>query len=1059
MDERLTTPEPVGEAQPESLTLTCGTRFGHYEILCPLGAGGMGEVYRARDTRLGRELAIKILSRKLSPDKQDLERFEREACSASALNHPNIVTIFELGRVDTTYYIAMELVEGELLRDMLRGGPIPLQKAIPIAAQTVDGLAKAHEAGVVHRDLKPENLMVSRDGFVKILDFGLAKLVRANINQPLDADTLDASQTFPGTVLGTVEYMSPEQAKGLPIDFRSDQFSFGSVLYEMVTGKRSFQRRSKAETLAAILRDDPEPVASLIPQVPSPLCWVIERCLTKNPKERYASTRDLARDLATIRDRLSEAPSRHSPPQKSNLPTQRTAFIGRDREVRAVKGVLLRDDVRLITLTGPGGIGKTSLGLKVAREVAQSFPSGVCFIPLAAVSDLALIPAIIAQALGMRECGRQVTIESLKEYLHDLCTNLLLFVDNFEHMLAAAPTVAELITVAPRLKVLVTSRSPLHIYGEHEFPVPSLALPDLRFTRPLQMLAKNPAIALFMERAAAVKPNFELTEENALAVATICTRLDGLPLAIELAAARIKLLSPSAMQARLESRLKLLTGGAKDLPVRQQTLRGAIDWSYGLLSQAEQTLFRRVSVFVGGCTLEGVEAVCNTKQDLKLDVLEAMESLFDKSLVQQIERMEGEPRFVLLDTIREYGLERLAASGEEGATKRAHAAYCLVLGEEFASRAADPALTEWVSLFEVDHDNFRAALEWLTQTGDVEWGLRLGAALFQFWDTREHLTEGRDRLGKLLKLEGATARSNTRARALFAAGVLTGEQGDYGAACTLIEESLDIARDLNDSRGVGIALNALAVHARDRGDLAASRSLLEKSLEIWRGLGNRVVVARSLSNLANVIKLQADYPLARSLYEEGLSIFRELGDRTGMAWSLNYEGDVAHEQGEDAVASARYEQSLAIFRELGDKWGIAGCLVDLGNLARDHGDYQTSRSHYAESLKLFQELGQKRGMARLLDCLACSAALQFQPERALRLAGAAAAMRRVLGAPLLLAEQARLEKTLELARRSVSPTIAAAAWMDGWTTPADKTIADALAHESPSAGDLRHARR
>jgi predicted ATPase len=563
----------------------------------------------------------------------------------------------------------------------------------------------------------------------------------------------------------------------------------------------------------------------------------------------------------------------------------------------------------------------------------------------------------------------------------------------------------------------------------------------------LQELSKNPAIALFQERAAAVKPNFALTAENALAVATICTRLDGLPLAIELAAARIKLLSPSAMQARLESRLQLLTGGAKDLPVRQQTLRGTIDWSYGLLSQAEQALFRRVSVFVGGCTLEGVEAVCNTRQDLELSVLEGMESLVDKSLLQQIERLEGESRFVLLDTIREYGLERLVACGEEYATKRAHAAYCLVLAEESAFQAADPARTEWVSLFELEHDNFRAALEWLTHTRDADWGLRLGAALFQFWDMREHLTEGRDKLGRLLKLESAATRSNTRARALFAAGVLAGEQGDYAAACALIEESRDIARELNDARGVGIALNALAVHARDRGDVAASRSLFEESLAVWRSLGDRVVEARSLSNLANVVKLQGNYALARSLYEEGLSIFRDLGDSTGMAWSLNYEGDVAREQGEDAVARALYEQSLNVFRELGDKWGIAGCLVDMGNLARDHGDYQTSRSQYVESMKLFQELGQKRGMARLLDCLACSAALQSKPERALRLAGAAAAMRRVLGAPLPMAEQARLEKTLDLARQSVSPTIAAASWMDGWTTPADKTIRDALAYE------------
>src|SRR5437870_5522358 len=547
MDERLTTPSPVVAAQNELLTLSSGTRFGRYEILSPLGAGGMGEVYRARDTRLGRDLAIKILSSKLSPGKQDFERFEREACSASALNHPNIVTIFELGQVDTTYYIAMELVEGELLRDMLTGGPIPLQKAIPIAAQTADGLAKAHEAGVVHRDLKPENLMVSRDGFVKILDFGLAKLV--NPDQLPDAGRLATSQTLPGAVLGTIEYMSPEQANGLPLDFRSDQFSFGSVLYEMVTGKRSFQRRSKAETLAAILRDDPEPVVSLNPQAPAPLCWVIERCLAKDPKQRYTSTRDLVRDLATIRDRLSEAPSRHSPPRSSNLPAQRTVLIGRDQEVEAVKELLLRQDVHVITLTGPGGIGKTRLGLQVAEEVAQSFPSGVFFVPLAAVSDPVLVPSIIAQALGMRETGRQVTIESLKEYLQDLRTNLLLLFDNFEHLLAAA---------------------------------------------------------------------------------------------------RIKLLSPSAMQTRLESSLQLLTGGAKDLPLRQQTLRGTIDWSYLLLGEAEQALFRRLSVFVGGCTLEAVEAVCNTKQDLGLDVLEGMASLVDKSLVQQIERPGAESRLVWL---------------------------------------------------------------------------------------------------------------------------------------------------------------------------------------------------------------------------------------------------------------------------------------------------------------------------------------------------------------------------------------------------------------------------
>jgi len=1034
-------------AQNESLTLPAGSQFGRYEILGALGAGGMGEVYRARDPRLGRELAIKILSRKLSDSKLDIKRFEREAGSASVLNHPNIVTIFELGQVESTYYIAMELVEGELLRDMLRDGPIPLQTVVRIAAQIVDGLARAHSAGVMHRDLKPENVMVSRDGLVKILDFGLAKLVSTDTdtNQPpLDLETVSTSETNPGAVLGTLPYMSPEQANGQPLDFRSDQFSLGSLLYEMVTGKRAFPHQGVAEILAAILRDQPEAAASLNPQAPAPLCWVIERCLAKNPKDRYDSTHDLARDLAAIRDRLPEAPSRHLAPRINTLPSQATAFIGRGQELAAVKELLLREDVRVVTLTGPGGIGKTRLALQVASDLRERFDGGICFIPLAAVSDASLIPSIIAQGCGIRETGRPVSIQSLKEYLQDSRSNLLLVFDNFEHLLTAAPLVSELITAAHKLRVLVTSRAPLHIYGEFEFPVPTLALPELQHGTSPTILSQNPTIALFMARAVAIKPNFALTDENARAVATICTRLDGLPLAIELAAARIKLLSPSAMQSRLESSLQLLTGGAKDLPMRQQTLRATMDWSYDLLSPAEQTLFRRLSVFVGGCTLEGVEAVCNNKQDLQVEVLDGMGSLVNNSLVRQVEQSAGEPRFALLDTVREYGLERLATCGEESAIRKAHAAYCLVLAEECAAQAADPASTEWLSLLELEHNNCRGALDWLTRTGNAEWGLRLGAALFQFWETREHLTEGRDRLEKLLKLPGAAARSNSRARVLFAAGVLASEQGDHRAGWTLLEESLQIARDLSDTRGVGISLNALAVSARDDGEVSKARSLFEESLTVWRDLNDRAMVARALSNVASVVKSQRNYALARSLHEESREIFEELGDSTGMAWSLNYQGDVAQEQGEISVARELYEQSLNIFRKLGDKWGVAGCLVDLGNLAREQGDEKQSRLRYAESMKLFQELGQKRGVARVLDCLACSAALQSQAERALRLAGSAAAMRRVLGVPLPMAEQTRLEKTLDPARQSLSPAKAAAAWMDGWTMATDKAIQEAL---------------
>jgi predicted ATPase len=501
------------------------------------------------------------------------------------------------------------------------------------------------------------------------------------------------------------------------------------------------------------------------------------------------------------------------------------------------------------------------------------------------------------------------------------------------------------------------------------------------------------------------------------------------------------------MRARLASRLQLLTGGARDLPQRQQTLRAAIDWSYDLLSAAEQKLFRRLSVFVGGCTLEGVEAVCDTRGDLYLDLLDGMASMVDKSLLRQVEQAKGESRFVMLETIREYALEKLETSGEQASTKRAHAAYCLVLAEE---EPAEQSGTEWLERFALEHDNFRAGLAWLTETGDADWGLRLGTALFRFWEIREYLAEARDRLGRLLKLAGAAAPTKARTRALFAAGVLAGEQGDYASAETLISESQNIARQLGDNTGVAVSLNALAVFARDRGSVAKARALFEESLALWRELGDLKAVARALSNLANVVKLQRDYDRARSLYAECLSIFRGLGDRTGVAWSLNYQGDVACDQGDSAAARALYEQCLAIFRELGDRWGIAGTLADLGSLAREQRDYPCAHSLYRESIIIFQELDHKRGIARLLECFACSAAAQFQAERSLRLAGAAAALRQSIGAPLTPAEQAKLESALDPARQVLINAAGATAWLEGWDLPVEKAIEEALMSEAAS---------
>jgi predicted ATPase/serine/threonine protein kinase len=1043
---------PALKSGGDSMTLSPGTRLGPYEIHSVVGAGGMGEVYRATDTRLGREIAIKILPAELLSRRDRLDRFEREARAASALNHPNIVTIYELGQVDSTHYIAMELVKGQTLRELLDSGLLPMHKVVQIAAQIADGLAKAHEAGIVHRDLKPENLMVCQDGLVKILDFGLAKLGPLQDEDPSEMPTKDRCQTRPGEVLGTFGYMSPQQASGQPLDFRTDQFSFGLVLYEMVTGKRALQRSTEIATLLAILQDEAEPIGLLNPEAPAPLCWAVERCLAKEPEKRYASTRDLAQELTAICKSVSELPLTRRETLPSNLPIQPTQFVGRHKEVAAIKEILLRQDVPLITITGPGGVGKTRLGLKVAEELIDQFPAGVYFVPLAAVSDTGLIPSLIAQTLRVRQTGGQAPLDTLRTHLRDsLRKPMLLLLDNFEHVVAAAPIVAELLAIGSCLKVLVTSREPLRVYGEHEFPVPPLALPDSRSLPSIEVLPQYSAVALFIQRAAAVKPDFELTKENASAVTEICARLDGLPLAIELAAARVKLLPPAALLTRLASRLQLLTGGPRGLPARQQTLRGAIDWSHDFLSAAEQKLFRRLAVFVGGCTLEAVEAVCDTSSDLGLDLLDGLASMVDKSLVQHVEQAEGESRYVMLETIREYALEKLAASGEDARTRRAHAAYCLVLAEEGAADCTDAERTEWLDRFEIEHDNFRTALDWLIEGENADWGLRLCSALFRFWETREYLAEGRDRLGKVLRLAGTAEPTKARSRALFAAGVLAGEQADYASADTLIQESLEIAQELDDKHGIAVSLNALAVHARDRGDVTASRPLFEQSLALWRESGDRLAVARALSNLANVVKLEGDFLRARSLYEDSLSIFQELGDRTGIAWSLNYQGDVARDQGDPLAARSLYEESLATFRKLGDRWGIAGSLADLGNLARDQKNFDGAHSLYHESMKMFQELDHKRGIARLLECFACLAAVQSLPERSLRLAGAAAALRQTLGAPLTPSDQVKLERILEPARQALANTEDSTAWLEGWVLPVGKAVDEALTPNSVRA--------
>jgi predicted ATPase len=713
--------------------------------------------------------------------------------------------------------------------------------------------------------------------------------------------------------------------------------------------------------------------------------------------------------------------------------------VGREHELSAAARLLLSEDARLLTLTGPGGTGKTRLALQLATNVADHFDGGVYFVSLASITDPALVATAVAQILGVLQTGGKPLLDALKEHLRDsIHAPTLLLLDNFEHVMPAAPFVVELLEACHALKVLVTSRAVLRVYGEQEFPVPPLALPDTKRMPPLEELAACPAVNLFVQRAAAARRDFTLSAENAGAVAEICARLDGLPLAIELAAARVKMLSPSSMLVRLQSRLQLLTGGARDLPARQQTLRNTIEWSHSLLDVAEQKLFRRLAVFVGGCTLESAEAVCDVNQDLGLDLFDGMSSLVDKSLLQHAEQPNGESRFSMLETIRDYGLESLTAAGETAETRRAHAAYCVVLAEEGTSFEH----AEWMKSCEMEHDNFRAALDWLAETSNTDWGSRLVLALFPFWERKEHFAEGRERVETMLRLMGPQ-RTSTRAKVLFASAVLKGAQGDYHDSEPIQQECIETYRELGDNRGVAVSLNALAVLKRDQGDYAECRSLFEQVVAISKELGDQPSLARSLSNLANVCATQGDYSIARALHEQARSIFRALGDRSGVAWSLNHQGDVALEQGDVVAARRFYEQGLAAFREAGDTMGAARSLTDLGYLVCEEGDHVAAHSLYTEALNIFCDLGYKRGVARLLEGFACASARQGDHERALKLAGAAAALRHNIRAPLRPAEQIKLDRNLQPAWAALD-TLAKAAWMAGWEMPVSEALRQAL---------------
>jgi predicted ATPase/DNA-binding CsgD family transcriptional regulator len=714
-----------------------------------------------------------------------------------------------------------------------------------------------------------------------------------------------------------------------------------------------------------------------------------------------------------------------------------TSLVGREQEIAQVSDRLLSGEARLLTLTGPGGVGKTRLALQVAARIHTAFADGAYFVSLAPVSDPDLVLSTIAQTLGVAEAPGRPLHDSLCAALRD--RHLLLILDNFEQVVGAAPGIVDLLLCAPRVHALVTSRVVLHVYGEHDFPVMPLALPDAKKPASPAQLTQYEAVRLFIERARAAQPSFTVNNDNAPAVAEICHRLDGLPLAIELAAARIRHLPPQALLKRLDRTLPTLIGGHANLPRRHQTLRNAIAWSYDLLSDDGKALFRQLAVFVGGCTLEAVEGVCSETKDERRRTneevetqhsLEGLSALVDQSLLRQEEQDDGEARYGMLETIREFAQERLAESEEGETIRQRHTAYYLALAERAAPELLGPNQATWLDKLEREHDNMRAVLERARLDVDAETGLRLGGALWRFWYIRGYLAEGRRWLDEALE-HADNLPVSMRVNALNSLGNLADLQGDYNAARIYHEQNLTLCQEAGDKMGIARAFSNLGNVARLQGDYERSRGLLEQSLTLCRELNLKWAISTVLQNLSTVLSVQGNNDNSERLLQEALVLVKEAGDKRGIASAICGLGEIATANGDYDKAQAYCEEGLALWREIGDKTGTARALYGLGDMFARQGDYHRAHALLSDSLQIRYEVGNKRGIWKCLVGLATVAQEHSDPVRLVRLLAAADALSVSINSPRHPDEDAHYNRWLDFARDRLGPEGFSAAWEEG----------------------------
>jgi predicted ATPase/predicted Ser/Thr protein kinase len=1046
--------------------------FGDYELLEEIGRGGQGVVYRARQKSLNRTVALKVIGLGQWASTPHLKRFRQEAEAAASLEHPQIVPIYEIGERDGSCYFSMKFVEGGQLDEVLKREPMSSRRAAELFMKIARTVQFAHERGILHRDIKPGNILLDKHGEPYLTDFGLARLIEQ-----------ESTVTNSFDVLGTPSYMPPEQAAGQAKELTpaADVYSLGAVFYQMLTGQAPFAGGTSYETIRLVMETEPKNPRLWNSRVDIDLATICLKSLEKDPQRRYPSALALAEDVERwlrrepIRARRSGIFTRGKKRlQRNNLPAQLSSFIGREAEITGIKQLLA--ETRLLTLTGAGGSGKSRLALQVATDLLAEYPDGIWLVELAPVSDPDLVTQLTAKALGIREQPRRLLLETLVDRLRS--KRLLLVLDNCEHLLGACATLAgALLKTCLNLRILATSREAIGITGENLFQVPSLATPEPDATMSLGSLCQFEAVRLFKDRAVAVQSRFALTDATAPAVAQICWRVEGIPLAIELAAARMSALSAAQIAERLRDSFELLSHGKRTAMPRHQTLRATIDWSYALLTDAERSLFQQLSVFAAGFDLEAAEEVCVGEGIEREHILDLLTQLVEKSLVL-VREQTGTTRYRLLEPIRQYAQDRLRQSGALPVAQRRHVYYFQHLAQDAAEQLFGPDRLLAVEELELEHANLLVALAWAAEN-EPESALKLSNALGWFWEFRGYLAQGRECFKRTIAQSPETL-VHLRGEAYVRSGRLACWQGEYEHAVALSEQGLRLCEQSGNRRWVGLALDNLGGIAAYRGELDRADTLLEQSLSIGKDLGDTDLLWRSLLDLGVVAMFRGNYDRARELVEGAVANVKQVGYEYGM--DLHTLGEIESALGNIEKAVVYYEETLTTGRRFGLKRAVVGGLEGLGKVAFDQGDYARARAFYEEGLQVADELGQKSEFAislainlaelaseerkfeearrlcigslrnsqevsdkeSITATLSVFAWLSFaegKAERAAQLLGAVEHMRETLGIAFSPRQRARHERHVAAIRDSLDQEVFAAARARGKAMTIDQAVA------------------